>query len=447
MTHSKIWQKQTSNERQLLRTLYARRQSQSFSSLTTDFLHKLTRPDLSRKSFQNIVYRLEEHVRSFLAQMELLRAESNRDLFLLLALRKRGLFKQCNKLASKTLKSCEEKSSIGLWHSLHNMVIHHYQYISENPIKYQEGSEIIENAMQNLDKFYRQMKLFYQVEAINRNITLSEPIQDSIAVNSDESKTSTSFNLTNLFTHLISLQEGDNESYTWIRENLISDGINLSKDLQHITLMHLIQYVMRKIKKGEMQMGPELLKLYDFGLNQELFLLNNRIPVRRFHNMVDIACGLGEVAWAEQCLEKWSPSVGKEVQKQVVTLGEAQIHFAKEEFDDVVSKLSSTRFKEFDQEVRAKWLLLCSHYELDWKHQFYLKAQIKSFERFIKKNKGQMSRITHSSLFNLVAFIKRLLSKEDIAKVQADFEQEHNLIFRSWLSKKIREKAQRLQKR
>jgi len=429
-------------EKQVVQFLNKNKSKLHKGKLSISILHKELRPELSRKAFQNILYKLEAQVDEFLAWLHLKNKAYQKELSLLIAYKERGLFEAYNKLAIKLKGSIDEEKDKDLWNRLYLTQINHWQVFSENPAKYSSGEQLLKKAVQYFDEFNDQMSTFYLVAIKNRENKLKEdwekdyPKTISLGINQKSE-------LSKIFQNLLSIQNYSEKSYFRLHSWLMKTTFKDSKETRQLVFLYLIEYALKSIKKHDLRKSPiELFELYKYGLLNGLFIFNGRISIRSFNNIVGLSSSLNEFNWTRDFIEEWKNYLAPSIRSDSEILALAQVDFRENNITAVLEKLISCKFKHFSQELRSRWIQLCCHYENDKDNLFYLDNQISSFYRYVKKNEDNMGLDTYRGLMNLIKFIKRLKNNKKLKTLESEIMKCSEIILESWLLEKVKEKTQ-----
>ncbi len=412
---------------------------------SVSYVHKALRPDLSRKAFLNILYKIEKTVNEFLAWQQLQKDNLRKKILLAEAYRGRGLFDLYNKLAEEIKSDINDKLDDTIWNSLYRLQICHEQYFSENPriLNKEQGHEILSTAIFSLNQFTSQLSSFYALAIANREKMLNED-WSSEKRQVDSLHFNEKYWLVGLFEKLRVLLYEDGSTYQELKTYLFAPSAPLAPKIQELILLHLITFVLEKIEqsKNKDDNYNELFALYEFGLTSGLFFLDNKIPIRRFNNIVDVGCVSCRLDWTRSFISEWGKKVEEKYSAETIVLANTQVDFVEGKYKEVARNLIQFKFKTFSQELRSRWTLIRCDYELDGMDKDFMKKQIRSFDRYISKNKANMSKTIFVGINNFSSLLTLLVLNENVKKLRQAFENYEILMLKSWLKKKIDEKSE-----
>ena len=403
--------------------------------LDAEYLRKKIRPSAKRQVFANVVSRLCKYVEQYLVWAEVEGDQMMKDTLLLQALAKRGLSNQFYQQKGKS-RLKRGKLPNGLWHYYHDFTESYLLYFNNMTTDIKESKMVLKNAFENLTNFSSNMNHYLTLEMQNRTVLLKEDYEEQLATFEGQKRDLGDF--TALIDITIKLKkEKSEECYQYLREK-IKDS-NLSREMRYTILIHLMSHLYHHIIKGNLTVKTSLLHLQKYGIEQGILFPNGKIPLLRFTNILTTACALEEYDWAYDFVEKYSHLVGHKNVSETKTLGNAQIEFSKKNFDEVVDLLVNTKFKTFEFELKAKWFLLCSNYELNIDNYSIIESYVKSFQYFIKKNRHKATELTFLSIRNSSKYILEFAKLKDIDKLIDNIKTEKNLLHRNWLMQKAKE--------
>ena len=400
--------------------------------MDAEYLRKKIRPNAKKQVFANVVSRLCKHVEQYMVWAEVEEDQMMKDTLLLQALGKRGLSNQFFQQKGRAHSKRKELPT-GLWHYYHDFMENYLLYFNNMTPDIKESKMVLKNAFEDLTNFSSNMNHDLTLEMQNRSVLLNEDYLDQLTRFGTQKKDLGEF--TELIDITIKLKkEKSEESYSYLREK-VKDS-KLSREMRYTILIHLMSHLYHHIIKGNLNVKTNLLELQKYGIENGILFPNGKIPLLRFTNILTTACALEEYDWAYDFVDKYSQLVVHTDISETKTLGNAQIEFSKNNFEKVVSLLINTKFRTFDFEIKAKWLLLCSNYELNIDNYSIIESYVKSFQYFIKKNRQKSTELGFLSIKNSSKFILEIAKLKDIGNVIERIKTEKNLLHRKWLLQK-----------
>jgi hypothetical protein len=409
-----------------------------FQKIDNRYLNKKLRPDLHSKSFDNILSRLCSHIEAYFIWAEASEVE-NKNKLLISALKRRNLFDQFEK---KTVHYIDQqKVNVAQAHdttlNLHKTL--HDQYFTNVEGKNLKPKKVLENCISNFMTYTSRTTLTYLLELNSRDYIKNDTEWQEIKVKLENFPISED-SFTSLFKNLISLQKEQNDELFDRTYHLLSQ-IQLNDETREFVIVHLTNYLWKQTREGNYSRAKKLMDLYQMDLDVKLKDPDAVIPIGRFHNIVDSGCGFNEFKKTKEFVENNHTKVKKALVIKAKVLAECQIAFAERDFNKVANILSQNRFKDLNQELRAQSLLLRSHYEVDGNNPAFMKGRIKSFLRFLDRNKSKVGKTITIGLRTLAIYIEKMSNNENPNDLLKAIQNEEYLIFRNWLEAKLKKEG------
>lgn len=194
----------------------------------------------------------------------------------------------------------------------------------------------------------------------------------------------------------------------------------------------------KQIIKGNRTYYNEMFGIYQRRDKKNLLLKNNNINIGTLKNLVTLSSRVEAFDWAIQMIEKYIPSVKKELRESVYHFNLGTIAFYKNDFDQALYHFIRVENVNLIYNINCKMMILKSHYLLDNEFdertlRIFLMAEryIKSQKKMATNNKKAYKNFVRI-LINIYKFKHRTgkISKENILK------KIHNMDFMSdkkWL--------------
>ncbi len=354
----------------------------------------------------------------------------------LLGLARYGLPDQFIKIKDEMVDSSNSKV-ISIWDEHYKMLANFYDYYFG--ISSSENSSLNE-FNQILSSFIKSTTIISQVlsvEVKNRERLLAEswenyqPFLNSFKDNKTE--------LSEITKTLFLLNSNqDRQSYKNLKEIIYSKEIEkYSRFIQYTIVTYNSLFLVGKIKQGEVLYGQELLDLYEFSLNKQIFNLNDTMSLIKFINLIGVASKLGRIEWARKIVNNWAHKVDTNNHKSVAKFGHATIDFHEKKFENVIVTLSNLKSSSFQHKLRFRWLLLIAQYELNKEYVNVIKAQVDNFRRFISSNKSRTNKPTYLALKSSIRIIGMLLKKRPQNQILNFYDTCQFIYERKWILSKI----------
>lgn len=361
-----------------------------------------------------------------------------KEMMVLATLEKRGLDKlkmQKWKALNKGLDKEEIRDS---WSPLKKIKLYEMAYYNTESNKYDLKSITPENFLILLEEFNIGLELKYACELLSRSqflITKSHTsLYDSILAANINPTNYYQLIFHTLFQALYSLDFADYEKTFYLLKGGISQ---LTEEDQHLVFLYLVNFAAQQSRRDINPYGQGLLDLYKFGLTHGLLIKDQQISRIRFHNIIDIACKVNDITFANQFIQEYQNCLPIEHQRDTISLANIIVLFAEKNFASAQMQLSTSNFKNLDEKFRSQSLELCCLYELESNGQATW-HKCHAFKEFLNRNNKM---IQASFLYSVRTFINILekimqqeVTKEHIMRV---LETSDHVIMKFWLQEKL----------
>lgn len=233
-------------------------------------------------------------------------------------------------------------------------------------------------------------------------------------------------------------EQQNEENYSKLKNILFQNEELFSKDELCELYLIAINSCIGKINKGEMSYLRETFELYRRGFENKSLLLENRITVFTFNNVVLIALRIEEFVWAENFIENYSQYLKSDSKESTVLYCEARLAFAKGDFDQAMSLFIQVEHTDVLLNLTAKTFLLKMYYE---QSEFkVLDSLLDSMRTYVRRKK--VVGYHKENYQNIIKYTKKLVrinpfSKTDKAKLKTEVEKINPLTERTWILEQL----------
>ena len=389
--------------------------------MDTEYLRKKVRPDSKPIVFSNVISQLCKHIEAYFIWAEVMDDPMMENTLLLQAFSKRGLTDQFHKQKKKA-KINRDKQPLGLWKHYHEFMAEYLEYYKRMTTGVSGSRVVLENCNHALIKFSDDLQGYLGVEIfVKQFINQESPI----------------INLEVLFYFYKKLKEKrDWESFRLLRQELTRN--KLSKELEFTTITHLGSFLKWKTLNNDDNANQEMINLYSYGLNKNILFPNRIIPLNSFATIIRIGSTTGNYEWSENFINNYSHLVSDKNTQQIKSFGFAHLSYTKGQFKNTIEILRSKKFDDFMLELKAKWLLLSSLYELYPDDIETFKDYTNSLKSYIRRNKEKSTIDGYKAFLTSVNFLRRLIISEKISKLESEILNEQKMIHKKWFLEKIK---------
>ncbi|MEM9821569.1 MAG: hypothetical protein AAF985_10875 [Bacteroidota bacterium] len=399
---------------------------------------------------------LTKLAKQFLIFQELKSKDAEQNRLLFQALGKKNLapysFNELNQFKEKM----EAKSNRDLHYYRDMLLLYHEQYFHLPNFNFPKSNESIHELMSYLDRFFVASKLWYSCELYARKAILNERPQILLL---DEIKQAIGEHaqletpLIPLYQSILHFHEHPffelKEFKKLIQEFKQSQSLLLKIEQKNI-FRHLINLAYIKMNSQlDSRFTKQIFQLFKFGLEQNLILINQAIPEITYTTIIVVGSALSEFSWVEQFINKYQHFLLDDVKDNAVTLGKAYFLFHQGKFSDVIELLQVVKFINQSYTLRARTLLIRSHFELllsgenSYKVVFY---QLEAFKRNLYRT-AKSSETKKRAYLNFLAILKKLVDAHlkgqgnEQVRLELDhiINQKQPIIAIQWLQSKIEE--------
>ena len=180
-----------------------------------------------------------------------------------------------------------------------------------------------------------------------------------------------------------------------------------------IVFTHLTNFCTNKINLGEKNYRSELMNLYQVGLEKELLINpNGQLDSVLYRNIGMLAILNGSYLWAAQFLNDYEDRLAKAERVEVKSICIGFLYFYQNKYDETIKLLSRQDFKNINNTLSAKDLILRSYFELfllDRAYYALFNAFAQSFSIYIRR-KG-IGKSKGKRYMNLIKFLLHIVNK------------------------------------
>lgn len=214
-----------------------------------------------------------------------------------------------------------------------------------------------------------------------------------------------------------------------------------------IVFTHLTNFCTNKINLGEKKYRSKLMNLYQIGLEKELLINSNgQLDSVLYRNIGMLAILNGSFLWAAQFLNDYEDRLARTERIEVKSICTGFLYFYQNKYDETINLLNQQDFKNINNTLSAKDLILRSYFELfllDRAYYSLFKAFAQSFSIYIRR-KG-IDKSKGKRYINLIKFLLHIVNKiyaiKDcsmlIKQWETDLYATQTIASRKWVFQKI----------
>ncbi len=185
----------------------------------------------------------------------------------------------------------------------------------------------------------------------------------------------------------------EEESYFYQLKDLLREHVHgfPIKEMQNMFLS-AINYCIRQLNQGNRKYLREIFELYQIEIDEQIILIDGKIPSVTYSNITMTASLLDELDWLEQFLHDFKEAVDA----PDYALNIAQLYFKQSKYQQIIQLFKAADYDDVLFVLLAKAILLKTHYELkrkfadDYDYEEQLDAVMTNFNTFLHRKKRQL---------------------------------------------------------
>ena len=388
------------------------------------------------RGISNIFLRLKQ----FLSEQELVENPFLKSYLLAQAYNRHHLSSSFQQLVSKKTNSSINTSSIET--SLEQLLWNHLAYFSGTDTKTVTKHSVLSTSNSALNIYFVAIKLRYLCEFANRKNLLKEEYSDKFEESilcfcEQENKNLPPLCQLYWLAYQLIIQK-EEVVFKEFKQLYLEKWCTLSKEDQVILLTYLLNYAAGEIRRNNTIYVELIFQLYQFGIDKEIFLINERFIADHFVNIIYISSSLNEFDWIDGLLNKWEQQISVWLAPSIFNLSMARLTFAEGLFIKCKTHLLKVDRNNYIYAFRAKMLEIACAYELK-DPIFSIQAQCKAFENYLRRYKDKHGDNVVGGL-NFISMMRQLLKVQPCKKHLLLLFNDYELIlFPKWLLEKIEE--------
>lgn len=396
-------------------------------------------PSAGNKRVSNEGSKLYGWLLDFLAWQKFRLEENKFEYYLMLMklLQEKKLEKEFRRTAQKASTWLEGQPA-ATCRPLQRMQLAHQKYYQTLSNKLKPDNEDIGEAATQLQHFYYTSNLKYWCELRSRSLALQEEEPgferfghlEAAGIEQD-------FVLARLYSLCGKLLKDEkDEDFERFYEAFFANEKPLDKEDEHIFLGYMINFAARRLLQEEQPWQKRAFQLYQYGLGKGALITDGYLSDMTFHNIVHVACGLGELGWAKNFAGQYAGSLVEDGRDSTISLALARIEFEQSNFEGTLELLRGLEFKNYAFAIQAKLLQVRCFYETGADLAF--DSLIKSYDTFLSRNKVINKEATLAAYRNFLKILKMLAAGNHSRKqIEAAIDECELMVCKSWLKRKL----------
>lgn len=231
-------------------------------------------------------------------------------------------------------------------------------------------------------------------------------------------------------------QTGEETWFSKLKKGIAEAREQLPEEELRALLFLAVNFCIQRFNRGEERYLGEVFELYRDGLGQGLLLIDGQLSRFTFKNIAGIAIRLGEYAWTEGFIERYSPAVEPAHRRNYTGYNLAKLRHAQGEYAEAMELLHRVEYEDVFLNLDAKVLLLKIYFELG-EHEA-LDSLVQSFQRYLHR-KGRDLGYHRENYLNFARLLGKLLQTPPGGreKLRREIEEVRALGEREWLMGRV----------
>ncbi len=402
--------------------------------LDVENIKKKQFPQMTDKGFSNMLSRVGIQVEDWLVSYDISQSKCERELQLVRSYNQRGLYQLATKLYRKLEKRWTEDTKLDLNDQKYLAQLYHHQYYSDNPIKYEEGTQLLEKLVRSSFTHFAEQGQFYQNEMFSwgriRSYDYSELLSDYDAIRNTLPVSTISKVGNSLYEALKNDQLSEFES---VVGRLLNGDFKSDTELHSLIGLYSISCALRFWRIGILKEPDLISELYNHCLTAGVLLQNGKIPRIRFLNIVGTLGTIRSYDYMCDFINEWIAYIETNHVDSVYALAMAENCFVHQEYDKILPYVRDVTYEDIDSRTRAMCYSCVAMFEDETCDEEVLYTQIHNHRRFFRRHSHELSVAAYEGRSNFLTVLI-LLTKRRYKSIDIDLSVYKHLHYRTWIS-------------
>lgn len=204
----------------------------------------------------------------------------------------------------------------------------------------------------------------------------------------------------------LALTNNSTTAFQQLKESIQEKGFPLYIEDIKTLYFSCINFCIRNLNTGGTQYIREVFELYQFGLSDDLLIIEGVLSSFTYNNITSAGLKLKEFNWLENFIHEYKIKLPPRQKESTFTYNLARLRFRQKNYDQAMKLLHEVDERDLLLNLDAKVMLLKLYYELD--EYDALSSLLASFKVMLTRKKVLGYHKTHYS--NIIKFTNRLLN-------------------------------------
>jgi len=302
----------------------------------------------------------------------------------------RKLFKHYQQKYRKTLKNISENETRQQHYYLNQFMLSDIAAHEFESRLVRTFNKHFQEVTQHLDHFYFLEKLKYACGMIDRQQVLSDNYDIYFI---EELKSYLKIQKNNppdidIYLQVLLMLTEKNASVYFEKLNTLfkSHFKTLPKKNRKEIYFYLINFCLRKIRKGDQDYVSKALEIYQNGIQDESLFENGYLSPWTFTNVVKLALRLQRYNWIKSFIDDNENKMHENFRENALYYNRSELYYYTKDFDKALEYLNQVKFSDLNYHLGSRVILIKIYFETD--EEKALTSLIASFTIFLKRNKN-----------------------------------------------------------
>ena len=218
------------------------------------------------------------------------------------------------------------------------------------------------------------------------------------------------------------------------KKAIVTDGEKFPKEEQGDIYLLAINFCIKRYNEGNRQYLKDEFELYQKGMEQGLFLKNEKLSRFTYRNVVTVGLVLEEFIWIENFITAYKNKLDKPYRESMYSFNLARLEYSRKNYTSALLLLQKSLYKDLLLNLAAKTVVLKIYYELDEFDK--LDAHLEAMRTFIRRKK--VIGYHQENYLNLIHFTKKLMErnpydKEELKNLREEMVSTKAVAEKEWL--------------
>lgn len=370
------------------------------------------------------------------------------------AVAKRNLHDVFEKETQKMVEKIEAQP----WMDIHSysdaMWLKHDYFFNALTDKYGGAIYSVEDAMEELDRFYLLAKLRFASEIKNRERIFSKKVpvhllDESITESKRYETENPAYRMYKNVLDLYDPEKGE-EAFKNGKALLGDEFEKLSRHDQNEVMLNLRNYAIRQLNKGKTEYWREIFELYKIGLDLDLIIADGKMSEASFGNIVRAGCVEKEFEWTKTFIEDYEKYLDENIREAVKRYSLSTLYFGMKEYDEALTYIESYEFTHILHQANSRILTIKIWFEMyvsDKSIFSLLISKLESTEKYFRRKnilteqKRQESINFILAIKNFADLIQRGKRRKAIKIAMQKYLENRAMISKAWIKEKIHDSS------